>query len=182
MDNPSYQHAKGRASFYRILREVRDGKYKRAYIKNQKGRATMTLTRSERRVELPLIEVTSEWFKANFSTAMSLVEHNFAFAITSKGNGTRVIARRYSRVTSPADAVIARWIDAVAKQAVLLHGQHLKDVIGDLHEKIEEVDEKIESVFRAVARLAIGPKLPDESAPTAFTSGTRRTASPPPAH
>lgn len=161
--------------FFKICRDVVASSEK-AYVKDKAGVLFMTLAPSARRAAEPVVDVTAQTFRDNFSRFCSLVKDGLSFKITTK-SGDALYARRHTSYIDPLDAVIVRWRRAIVAVA-------LEEVLTDLrhetaHDNADKLREKVLRNLSVVAERLIGAResehghQPDASAVADKPAGSR---------
>lgn len=138
------------------------------YIADADGVPFMALDFKERHLHGPLVDISAQFFKDNFSRCSSAIRDGVCFQLTLKGRNAGVIARRHTQYKDPLDDVFAQWQEKVVDAALQNKGQ--SDDISKAIRKLEvaqniskeEIQEQIKALAKGIARLAIGHRPFDE--------------------
>lgn len=156
-----------KSGFLGYCREVLNEE-KLFYIADADGIPFMALDFRERHVRGPLVDISAQFFKDNFSRCSSAIRNGVCFRLTLKGRNEAVIARRHTQYRDPLDDVLAQWQEKVVDAAMRNKGD--SDDISKAIRKLEvaqnitkeELHEQIKAVAKGIARLAIGHRPFDE--------------------
>lgn len=150
-----------KAKFLTYCREVLD-KSTPVHIKDIDGTAFMVLDYKERRTNgSPLVDISAQFFKDNFSRCTSLVRDGVCFRLTLRGRNAAVIARRHTEYVDPMDEILAIWREKVVESAfkpktnadVL---QAVSDLALAQKQGKDDIEERLKGLARAIVRLSIG--------------------------
>lgn len=156
-----------KAGFLGYCRQVLDDE-ERFYIADADGVPFMALDFKERHLHGPLVDISAQFFKDNFSRCSSAIRDGVCFRLTLKGRNAGVIARRHTQYKDPLDDVLAQWQEKVVDAAMRDKGN--SDDISKAIRKLEvaqniskeELQEQIKLLAKGIARLAIGHRPFDE--------------------
>ncbi len=138
------------------------------YVADADGVPFMALDFEERHLHGPLVDISVQFFKDNFSRCSSAIRDGVCFRLTLKGRNSGVIARRHTQYKDPLDDVFAQWQEKVVDAALQTKGNS-----GDVSKAIrklevaqniskEELQQQIKALAKGIARLAIGHRPFDE--------------------
>ncbi|MEI9425736.1 hypothetical protein O7A70_31950 [Mesorhizobium sp. Cs1299R1N1] len=133
------------------------------HIRDADKGAFMVLDFVERRLEGPLVDVSAQFFKDNFSRCTSAVRDGVCFRLSLKGSNRAVYARRHTKYADPLDGVFAEWRDKVVEAALQdANNESVLEAIRDLGRRADQgqqnVDLMLKRLARGIARMAIGNK------------------------
>lgn len=148
--------------FLPICRRVLEEEEK-AYVHDKAGRRYLTLDGVERNLPSPVVDVSAQFFKDNFSRMSSLVKDGLCFRLTLRRSNRPLYARRHTGYSDPVDAVIEAWRERVVASA--LAERERGEVLSALRElgrgQVSNQDAllaALDKLTRGVARMAIGHK------------------------
>lgn len=138
------------------------------YIADADGIPFMALDFKERHLHGPLVDISAQFFKDNFSRCSSAIRDGVCFRLTLKSRNAGVIARRHTQYKDPLDDVLAQWQEKVVDAAMRNKGD--SDDISKAIRKLEvaqniskeELQTQIKALAKGIARLAIGHRPFDE--------------------
>jgi hypothetical protein len=162
----SYTPAEAKKWFRDICNDVTREK-KRAYVKDRQGKYVVTLDPVERNLRHPVLDVSVQRFKDQFSRFCALVRIGACFRLTRRGNAGSVYARRHTDYHDPLDAMVERWLEGRIKNRVgrlaaavekLADRDAKPDPVARLGTDLEELRETQRQHHKAIWRVA--NKLP----------------------
>ena len=103
-------------NFLSICRDAFRDKAK-VYVKDRAGEFYLTLDPIKRHLDDPIIDVSAQEFKDNFSRFSSLIKDGLCFRLSYRVSKVVIYARRHTRYSDPLDYVIEQWREKVAEAA-----------------------------------------------------------------
>lgn len=102
-----FSQVEAKRDFIRLCRLVATD-HEKVYVKDKSGTVFLTLAPTPARCAKPILEVSVQSFRENFSRYCSLVKTGYAFRVSSK-RGAEVFARRHTSYVDPLEHVMAAW-------------------------------------------------------------------------
>jgi hypothetical protein len=157
----SFSQAAVTSNFLSICRDAIHDKTK-VYVSDRAGQFYLTLDPVKRYLEEPIIDVSAQFFKDNFSRFSSLIKDGLCFRLSHRGSKAVIYARRHTKHRDPLDHVIEQWREQVAastkqqEEQLLLAIKAISRQNETQTEAIEAISERIRQIMQGMARLAIG--------------------------
>ncbi len=133
----------------------------RVYVKDKAGTRYMTLDTSDARVKEPVIDVSLQRFKDNFSAFSNLVRIGICFRVSMRSVNEPIYARPYGSYTHPLSDEIALFHERLKSNATIkamesniLKALERRDSGDDEHR--EEVKKYLNEFRIGIARIALG--------------------------
>jgi hypothetical protein len=158
--SPSFTQAAVTSNFLAICRDaIRDKS--RVYVTDRAGQRYLTLDPKERYLGDPIIDVSAQFFKDNFSRFSSLIKDGLSFRLSHRGSKPVIYARRHTQYRDPLDHVIEQWREQVAEAASIKKQEEtllaaIKAIGGDIELRNEDLLQTIRQLKQGITRLAIG--------------------------
>ena len=145
--------ADAKRDFLTVCREaIQSGE--RAYVKDKSDRPYLTLDPEQRHLSGPVLDISAQFFKDNFSRCSSLIKDGLSFRLTLRGSNNSIFARRHTKYSDPCDAVIANWQQRVADHA--LARKQEADLMTEIRRIKHQSESGQEELREAVAKLKLG--------------------------
>lgn len=136
-------------------------KGERAYVKDKSNRTYLTLDPESRHLSGPVLGISAQFFKDNFSRCSSLIKDGLCFHLEIRGSNHGIYARRHTKYSDACDLIIENWrsrvvIDALAQQQEdkLMQAIHCSARRGEAEH--DEIRKAIGELKLGIARLSIG--------------------------
>jgi hypothetical protein len=176
----SYAPAEAKKWFLDICKDLALDGDKRAYVEDRHGDLVVALDPIKRNLTGPVLDVSIQLFKNEFSRFCTLVRIGACFRLTRRGGIPHVYARRHTSYRDPLDHVVERWLEGYVERKVGRLAEAVEK-LGDrdarrdsdmarLDRDVEEVKAREETTRKAIARVAAGHYPPFKNGlPTAPT-------------
>lgn len=100
-DVAALSQADAKRDFLTVCRRAIQNR-ERAYVSDKAGKRYLTLDPERRHLSGPVLEMTAQFYKNNFSRCSSLVKDGLCFRLTLRGVDQSIFVRRHTEYTDPA--------------------------------------------------------------------------------
>jgi hypothetical protein len=156
---PALAQADAKRDFLSVCRKaIQDSK--RIYVEDRSGKRYLTLDPQKRHLTAPVLTLTAQFFKDNFSRCSSLIKDGLCFNLTIRGITEPIFARRHTKYIDPCDVIIENWQNKVAELAQPQEAELLEVLRHRFEHRsgsgYEELLAAIDKLKRGIVRVAIG--------------------------